>query len=168
MTALKSVGHSIGVVGPRCRQGNGKILTHDFVNRVHMEIFNETYYPMELTDWWLDDWISQVYGEDRTMRAHRIEVLHHTAHQKRRYDVNRSTSIHLNDIIRRGQRAIKRWMTEKVSNEVAAAYEKDINKRKTFSIKDVPEHVYKAIKALNDSDLTFLSWNWNNSSPGLA
>ena len=30
---------NVGVVGPRCDEGNTKILTHDFVHRSHLEIF---------------------------------------------------------------------------------------------------------------------------------
>ncbi len=44
--------------GPKCQQGNDKILTHDFVHRLHLEIFDMNYYPPELVDWWMDDWIS--------------------------------------------------------------------------------------------------------------
>ena len=36
-----------------------QILTHDFVHRTHKHIF-QTYYPVVLTDWWMDDWISKV------------------------------------------------------------------------------------------------------------
>ena len=47
-----------GVIGPLCNQGNERILTHDFTTRLHMEIFEMNYYPPELVDWWMDDWIS--------------------------------------------------------------------------------------------------------------
>ena len=59
---------NVGAVGPTCRQGNRKILTHDFTHRTHMDIFQGQYYPPELSDWWMDDWISRVYGLDRTLR----------------------------------------------------------------------------------------------------
>jgi hypothetical protein len=36
------------------------------------------YYPPELTDWWLDDWISLVYGRNKTFMASKVTVLHHT------------------------------------------------------------------------------------------
>jgi hypothetical protein len=50
---------NIGTVGPVCHEGNTAIL-HDFVHCIHLDIFG-THYPPELTDWWLDDWISLVY-----------------------------------------------------------------------------------------------------------
>jgi hypothetical protein len=31
-----------------------------------MEIFGQQYYPPVLSDWWMDDWISLVYGKVRT------------------------------------------------------------------------------------------------------
>ena len=36
------------------------------------------YYPPELTDWWMDDWISLVYGMRRTFKAKKVSVIHHT------------------------------------------------------------------------------------------
>ena len=48
----------LGVVGAG---PNNETLTHDFVHRTHLEIF-KTYYPPKLTDWWLDNWITEVYG----------------------------------------------------------------------------------------------------------
>ena len=41
-------------------------------------IFQMNYYPPQLTDWWMDDWISLVYGMSRTFKASDIRVLHHT------------------------------------------------------------------------------------------
>ena len=143
VNALKSLDDAIGVVGPRCRQGNQVILTHDFVNRVHMKIFNKSYYPPMLTDWWSDDWISSVYGESRTMKASKIEVIHHTMDQKRRYEVNESLSSRVKGLISEGQAAVNKWMAEKISVETAIAYEKNVKKGVTFSIKDIPESVYE-------------------------
>ena len=36
------------------------MITHDFVHKTHLRIF-DTYYPPVLSDWWMDDWISHVY-----------------------------------------------------------------------------------------------------------
>ena len=68
------MGPPFGAVGPLCRQGNTKILTHDFTHRTHMEIFEGQYYPPELTDWWMDDWIARTYGSTRTRQSKKIEV----------------------------------------------------------------------------------------------
>lgn len=68
------MGFPYGAVGPLCRQGNTKILTHDFTHRTHMEVFEGEYYPPQLTDWWMDDWIARAYGSTRTRQAKSIEV----------------------------------------------------------------------------------------------
>ena len=67
-TKLLSLGKPYGVIGPLCTSpgqdhvwANNKILVHDFTHRLHMEIFNQQYYPEELSDWWMDDWITLVY-----------------------------------------------------------------------------------------------------------
>ena len=65
---LKSMGPPYGVVGPAHKGGNTSILTHDFVHRTHMDIFDQKYYPPELVDWWMDDWATHVYGEARTKK----------------------------------------------------------------------------------------------------
>lgn len=75
---------NLGAVGPLCKQGNVKILTHDFTHRTHMEVFGGLYYPRELVDWWMDDWISRVYGSRRTRQGASVAVVHHTgAHGQR-------------------------------------------------------------------------------------
>lgn len=73
-----------GVVGPTCLEGNTAILTHDFVHRGHLDLFG-THYPPELTDWWLDDWISTVYGPKSTLKLADVVVRHHVL--STRYDV---------------------------------------------------------------------------------
>lgn len=42
-------------------------------------VFKMNYYPPQLTDWWMDDWISLVYGKQRTFKAKKIMVVHHTS-----------------------------------------------------------------------------------------
>jgi len=56
---------NVGVVGPYCKE-NTRILTHDMVHRTHLDIFNGDYYPAIFDNWYVDDWISAVYGESRT------------------------------------------------------------------------------------------------------
>ena len=87
VNALASMGN-VGAVGPLCRQGNTAILTHDFTHRTHMDIFDGAYYPPELSDWWMDDWITGVYGSLRTLMGDRVEVIHHTGKHGQRYAVD--------------------------------------------------------------------------------
>lgn len=67
---------NVGVVGPVCREGKTSILTHDMVHRTHLDIF-ETYYPPQFHNWYVDDWISEVYGRDRTTKIPGWTVHHH-------------------------------------------------------------------------------------------
>jgi hypothetical protein len=53
---------NVGVVGPRCQEGNKNIMTHDMVHRTHLEIFGGYYYPTAFGNWFLDDWITNVYS----------------------------------------------------------------------------------------------------------
>lgn len=66
---------NVGVVGPVCREGKTRILTHDMVHRTHLTIF-DTYYPPEFSNWFVDDWISRVYGAARTRRHEGWVVKH--------------------------------------------------------------------------------------------
>ena len=66
----------LGVVGPTCRQGNTVVIAHDFVHRSHLDRF-PTHYPPQLTDWWLDDWITWVYGEGHARMLDDVEVRRH-------------------------------------------------------------------------------------------
>jgi hypothetical protein len=100
----------IAIVGPACQQGNQYILTHDFVHRTHMEIFEMNYYPPELKDWWMDDWISLVYGRKRTFKARKSEVIHHVKHHGMRYEVDRSNEQRVTSLVAAGRQKIHKWM----------------------------------------------------------
>ena len=65
-----------GVAGPVCQQGNAFIMTHDFTHRSHMQTFGRNYYPGSLENWFVDDWISRVYGRERTIKLLSVEVQH--------------------------------------------------------------------------------------------
>ena len=99
----------LGVVGPICAEGKTSILTHDFVHRTHLEIF-PTYYPPVFTDWWLDDWISLVYGFTNTRRGP-FTVTHHLGHAGTRYIVNHANEGALVGEVERGAELIKAWVT---------------------------------------------------------
>ena len=108
--ALRSL-DNVGAVGPSCAQGNRKILTHDFTHRTHMNIFGEDfYYPPALSDWWMDDWISGVYGPERTLRADSVEVVHHTFHHGQRYVVDRTHAGLLDGLLQKGKRHIADYL----------------------------------------------------------
>jgi hypothetical protein len=98
---------NIGVVGPTCHEGNTAILTHDFVHRTHIDIFG-THYPAELTDWWLDDWISRVYGEGRTLKLNNVVVLHHVL--ATRYEVTWSSVEQLERLVGEGNETLNKFI----------------------------------------------------------
>jgi len=105
----------VGVVGPVCDEGNKMILTHDIVSATHLQIF-PTYYPPVFTDWWMDDWISQVYGDQRTQKGP-FTVRHLTHRQGTRYSVDSSHSEKLPQAVEDGKEQIEKWVTEFLSVE---------------------------------------------------
>ena len=117
----------LGVVGPSCYDSKDRILTHDFVHRLHMEIFDGLYYPPEFSDWYMDDWISAVYGPQRTFLSKRVGIDHHNRHKERTYEVNRENIKLLPSLIKSGQLKIEQWMkTHGVSDVIVAAFTKDV------------------------------------------
>jgi len=127
-----------GVVGPLCNQRNEGILAHDFTARVHMEIFEMNYYPPELTDWWMDDWISLVYGKQRTFRSLEAPVIHHTRSHGRRYTVNLGNAGRLAGLVKRGRGQIRKWMlTHNTPEAQLRAF--DLDTFTKFTIKSLPD-----------------------------
>jgi hypothetical protein len=59
---------NIGVVGPY-DINNSSILTQSFVHKSHLKIF-KTYFPVEIINWYIDDWITKVYKPNN---SHRID-----------------------------------------------------------------------------------------------
>eukprot|EP01067_Filipodium_phascolosomae_P007395 Filipodium_phascolosomae@DN5909_c0_g1_i1.p1 len=51
---------NVGVVGPKCLEGNQSILTHDMTHRTHYNIF-KYYYPPIFQNWYIDNWITTSY-----------------------------------------------------------------------------------------------------------
>lgn len=98
---------NIGVVGPKCNQGNTHILTHDMVHRTHMDIFGY-YYPPEFQYWYMDDWITNVYKPDRSRKLTKWEVRHKMIHGTR-YKVNHLTRKRLNGM-KNDKRIIQRYI----------------------------------------------------------
>ena len=109
---------NVGVVGPTCDEGNTRILTHDLVHRTHLEIF-EHYYPPIFSDWWMDDWITQVYGTERTRKA-AFRVRHLTAFQGTRYTIDRSHEQRLQAELEAGRQRIERWLLRRTGGAPVA------------------------------------------------
>ena len=94
---------NIGVVGPVCK-ANDRILTHDFVHAPsHYSIF-DTYYPDEFDNWFIDDWMTNVYGAERTRKLSGWEVIHHL--MRTRYDVDAESGVMLDRLIKEGRERV--------------------------------------------------------------
>merc|ERR1740138_663789 len=87
-------------------------MTHDMVHRTHLRVFR-FYYPPVLSDWWMDDWITHVYGGGHTKQGPH-EVTHHTNHQGTRYEVNRAHGSRLRQELVAGGKSIKDWVAANV------------------------------------------------------
>lgn len=101
---------NVGVVGPRCDEGNTNILTHDMTHRVHMDIFRQHYYAAEFSAWWIDDWITKVYEPLNMKRLQTWRVVHHINFHGTRYAVKHSEQVKLGRAINVGQWRLKRWI----------------------------------------------------------
>ena len=112
---LQRLSPPYGVIGPSAFESKNRILTHDFVHRTHLDIFHGVYYPPEFTDWYMDDWISSVYGPERTFLSQRVGIDHHNRYRERVYAVNRQNHLLLAPLIQRGQEQIAQWMTQQSS-----------------------------------------------------
>lgn len=53
---------NFGVVGPHCDADSARVLSHDMTHRSHLQRFAPHYYPPVFVNYWLDDWITAVYG----------------------------------------------------------------------------------------------------------
>lgn len=100
---------NVGVVGPNCRDGKSFILTHDFVHRTHLDIFKD-YYPNEFDNWWIDDWITKVYGKQRTTQLPDWGVLHHIGKHGRRYKITPRQFRQLDMTLTRGRNRIEEFL----------------------------------------------------------
>jgi hypothetical protein len=109
--ALKGLNPNfLGVVGPYCPDGNTKILTHDMVHRTHLDIFGE-YYPDIFDNFFVDDWISSVYGTNRTVRIASWVVRHHIKRHGTRYKVRKRKFFYLNSSITQGREKINSYLS---------------------------------------------------------
>jgi hypothetical protein len=104
---------NVGVVGPICREGNTRIITHDLVHRTHLEIF-DYYYPPILSDWWMDDWITMVYDERHFTKGPFV-VRHHVSMHGTRYSVDYAHEQMLQGELRSGRMQIQAWLAKRGS-----------------------------------------------------
>jgi hypothetical protein len=109
--ALKSFNPpNLGAVGPVGASTCCRILIFDMVHRTHLDIF-EQYYPSVFDNWWTDDWITSVYGNNKQF-VKGWKMQHHTGKHGQRYTVKGGQKKFLKDAIDRGKKQIKKYLTE--------------------------------------------------------
>jgi len=96
---------NFGVIGPQCAQSPG-MLTHDFVHKTHFDIFPD-YYPKELIDWWMDNWMNDVYGSAYTSMG--PFAVGHSMKHSTRYSVDFHNQRYLNLRLTQGKQLIQTW-----------------------------------------------------------
>ena len=106
---------NIGVVGPTCKEGNTAILTHDMVHRTHLEIF-DFYYPPYFDNWWADDWITNVYQPNRSIKLQTWKVKHHVKIHKTRYKVDYKQKIRLNKTLTFDRERLSQYLGNMIAN----------------------------------------------------
>ena len=129
----------VGVVGPTCNEGNTAILTHDFVHVRHVSIFG-THYPRALTDWWLDDWITTVYGPERTRKLPNVRVIHHLT--QTHYEVTWSNANLLSSELQVGKDAVRKYIAALVPNVMRAESQVTTKSGRRVEISDMPSPLF--------------------------
>ena len=128
---------NVGMVGPDCKEGNIGIMTHDMVHRTHLKIFSH-YYPDVFSSWYIDDWITHVYGMKRSTKIMSWVVKHHTEAHGTRYRADMTQHTLLQDELAKGRRVIEKWLNGKTK--------KKPEKQKEFDVRSLP--VCKTLKKL--------------------
>jgi hypothetical protein len=83
--ALQAMGN-LGVAGPSFAEGNTRILAAmDVTHRTHLCIFSGNYYPSTFDNYYVDDWISKVYGANHTRKLRTVRVSHRLGYHGQQY-----------------------------------------------------------------------------------
>ena len=86
----------------------------------------------------MDDWISLVYGKQRTFKAKSIPVIHHTGAHGQRYAVDMSHEHILGQLIKSGRDKIRKWMLKNnVTEAEVKKFDSDVYKQ-GFKHLDIP------------------------------
>ena len=111
--ALQRMKHrNVGVIGLLSYNDRPDIFTHDMTSRAHLEIFNKNYYPPVFSNWFIDDWISEIYGKNASVRLHNFHILHHEEDdsKERHYVPDTASKVYLRPQIKEAKLRIKRWL----------------------------------------------------------
>ena len=75
---------NFGLVGPKHRGDHQAILTHNFVHKIHIDIFS-FFYPRVFETWYGDEWITRVYSPHFMREVPSALVRHPSRHDGPRY-----------------------------------------------------------------------------------
>lgn len=112
-----------GIVGPcSFRQGgNNYLLQHHFVHRTHMDIFGMNFYPPGLEEWWTDQWMSRVYGPQRTFISKHIGTITRPA-TRNKYIISNSAG-YIASWVNSSRQVIHRWLEKEHRGNLTVAEE---------------------------------------------
>ena len=103
---------NIGVVGPwDTNHNDGRILTQSFVHVTHLQIFG-FYYPSGIDNWYVDDWITNIYNQKPDTR---INVKNSGGPP--RYEVNNNKKNYLN-ILRETKPKLEKFLQDEKSEKI--------------------------------------------------
>ena len=125
INVLAHVPHHLGVVGPQ-DLNNNKVLTLAMVHRTHYEIFHY-FYPHEFRNWYSDDRLSQVYGQEHTFMVDNVQMFNSNS-QGTRYEKRVEVGKTIEISIDKGKRRIANWLEikrEEEEEEVERVTEKE-------------------------------------------
>ena len=99
----------LGITGP-LDSNNPRLMTQSFAHCTHHRIFG-FYYPPEFSNWYSDDWATQVYGQRNTFWRKDVEVSHivDRVHGPR-YQISYEDKQHLETQISLCREAIARYV----------------------------------------------------------
>lgn len=100
--------NNIGVVGPH--DNTGRILTQSFVHKTHLVIF-KNYYPTEIKNWFIDDWIDAIYQPDNYYMFSDIKVINKGGEP--RYDIVKHDKNNLSELIKKSKQIISNYKNNK-------------------------------------------------------
>jgi len=100
--------NNIGVTGP-LDLNNKKLLTQSFVHKTHYDIFGY-YYPPSIKNWYVDDWIHQVYQPNNNFWLKEIKV--RNSGGPPRYQVNKNKNIFYEEL-NKGKNKLNNFLNQK-------------------------------------------------------
>lgn len=104
--ALRNMSN-LGVVGPTFVEGNRQVLAAmDMTHRTHLCIFQGSYYPEVFDNYYIDDWITHVYGANRTRKLRTVRVSHRLDYHGQQYRASGNQALLVDEAVRDGREQV--------------------------------------------------------------